>query len=406
MTDAGAGSAVASPADILQLLWGVDAVVTHTSRPVSRPDRHEFVLLPRPSRATLLVPARPGRVAEATLREYGAANTRRAKLLSGLGAPLGRLGVLGLAPSRVTVSAQPGSVHLMGLAEELLGCEVIPAIQLGPIRPNRKPVVQLRARDGRALAYMKVGINPLTRDRVAHEARALDKLRRHGGLGFEFPTLLHSGDLGPVNYAITGVVSNRTDSALSMERTNAAMAGLATAFGVAAPVLRDAQWWVELVEEVAAQEGVEARSLHETAQAISLLNGDRALVTGAAHGDWAPWNMATPEGRTVVWDWERFRLGVPVGWDAIHFEIESNRRSGLGPLDAISSIIPVIDEVVARNGAEPLDGRALLATYLLDLGVRQLRTRSEAAKDSRGSLTTWLLPALDHVLAASRTSSP
>lgn len=400
MTGGGPVSAVASPADVLQLLWGTDAVVNRTRSPVHRPGRTDFVLLPRASRATLLVPVRPGRVAEATLREYGSSNTRRAKILSGLGAPLGRLGVLGVALPRVTVT--PGAGGLIAYAGELLGEDVVPAIQLGPIRPNRKPVVQLRAPDGRALAYMKVGINPLTRDRVTHEARALEQLREHGELDLEVPPLLHRGEFGAVNYAIIGVVSTRTDGPLSLPRAHAAMAELATSFGVASLQLRDASWWTGLVDELAGLEGAEAMALQHAAQDFSREQGERPLMTGAAHGDWAPWNMATPEGRTVVWDWERFRLEVPVGWDAIHFEIERNRRAGLGPLESISSVIPVVDQVVARNGAAPKDGRALLASYLIDLGVRQLRSRSEAAKDSRGELTTWLLPTLRGVLDASR----
>lgn len=405
MTGGGPVSAVASPADVLQLLWGPDAVVTRTRSLVPRPGRTDFVLLPRASRATLLVPVRPGWVAEKTLREYGSSNTRRAKVLSGVGAPLGRLGVLGVALPRMTVTPGPGAGGLIAHAGELLGEDVVPAIQLGPIRPNRKPVVQLRAPDGRALAFMKVGINPLTRDRVAHEARALEQLREHGELDLEVPTLLHSGVLGAVNYAIIGVVSTRTDGPLSLPRAHAAMAGLASAFGVTALQLRDAAWWTTLVDDLAGLEGAEATSLQDAAQDFSREQGERPLMTGAAHGDWAPWNMATPAGRTVVWDWERFRLEVPVGWDAIHFEIERNRRAGLGPMESISSVIPVVDQVVARNGAAPEDGRAILASYLIDLGVRQLRSRSEAAKDSRGALTTWLLPALNDVLDVSRPAA-
>lgn len=390
--------AVAGPADVLRLLWG-DAAVSATRSPFPRTRRHEFLLLPRASRATFLVPARPRLVTEAALRDYGTANTRRARLLSRVGAPLGRLGVLGLALPRLTVAVGAGDAGLMAHAEALLGQEVVPAIQLGPIRPNRKPVVQLRARDGRPVAYMKVGITDLTRDRVAHEADALTELEAHReSLSFDFPRLLHFGQVGGVNFAMTGVVDTGSDAALSVEGVDAAVSNLAAAFGVASRDIRSAPWWSTLIEELDHLEGPEAEALRGAAETLIGREGDRPLLEGAAHGDWAPWNMATPQGSAVVWDWERFRRGVPVGWDALHFEIERNRRYGRGPLESITQVIPSCGDVVRRNGAGAGDGRVILASYLLDLGARQLRTRSEAAKDSRGSLTTWLLPALHQVL--------
>ncbi len=295
----------------------------------------------------------------------------------------------------------------MAHAEALLGQELVPAIQLGPIRPNRKPVVQLRARDGRPVAYMKVGITDLTRDRVAHEAGALAELAaRRNVLTFDVPRLLHAGEVGAVNYAITSVVDTGSDVTLSPEAVDAAMANLATAFEVASHEIRSAPWWSTLLDELADLKGAEAEALRAAAEVFRSREGDRPLTEGAAHGDWAPWNMATPRGSAVVWDWERFRCGVPVGWDALHFEIERNRRAGHGPLESITQVIPSCREVVGRNGAAAEDGLAILASYLLDLGVRQLRTRSEAARDSRGSLTTWLLPALHQILATNDPSTP
>lgn len=389
------------PADILRLLWGGNAVVSGTRSPFRQAGCHEFLLLPRPSRATFLVPTRPRLVTEAALRDYGTANTRRARLLSGLGAPLGRLGVLGLALPRVTVAHRPGGGGLMAHAEALLGQELVPAVQLGPIRPNRKPVVQFRAPDGRALAYMKVGITDLTRDRVAHEANALRELdARRRSLTFDVPRLLHSGEVGEVNFVIMSVVETGREKSSSVDKVDAAMANLATAFGVVSREIRSAPWWSTLLQELAPLEGAEAEALREAAETFASSEGDRQLTEGAAHGDWAPWNMATPAGRPVVWDWERFKLEVPIGWDAIHFEIERNRRAGLGPLASVQAVLPVVDQVVARNGAAPENGPAILASYLIDLGVRQLRSRSETRQNRRGELSTWLLPPLRDVLDA------
>src|SRR5205823_2021204 len=48
-----------------------------------------------------------------------------------------------------------------------------------------------------------------------------------------------------------------------------------------------------------------------------------SLTFGAWHGDWSPWNMASTTGGLLVWDWERFGSGVPRGFDALHYWLQS-----------------------------------------------------------------------------------
>ena len=66
--------------------------------------------------------------------------------------------------------------------------------------------------------------------------------------------------------------------------------------------------------------------------------GDTAFRYGAWHGDWAPWNMANLADALLVWDWERFATGVPLGFDAVHHELQKRiqshrRRPGRGRAD-------------------------------------------------------------------------
>ena len=63
-----------------------------------------------------------------------------------------------------------------------------------------------------------------------------------------------------------------------------------------------------------------------------------ALTFGAWHGDWAPWNMASTERGLLVWDWERFTSGVPLGFDALHYRLQS--RPGAGHRDPLTAAPP------------------------------------------------------------------
>ena len=66
--------------------------------------------------------------------------------------------------------------------------------------------------------------------------------------------------------------------------------------------------------------------------------GDVGLTFGAWHGDWAPWKMRPLAGRLLVWDWERFTIGGPLGYDALHFDLQ--QRISSQPAYAISAPDP------------------------------------------------------------------
>ena len=66
----------------------------------------------------------------------------------------------------------------------------------------------------------------------------------------------------------------------------------------------------------------EARALANAADQLVASAGHVELTFGAWHGDWTPWNMATTATTVLVWDWERFGTGVPVGYDALHFDFQ------------------------------------------------------------------------------------
>src|SRR5690606_5908253 len=101
----------------------------------------------------------------------------------------------------------------------------------------------------------------------------------------------------------------------------AAMAELSRSTQVVTTRLVDGEWWHLITAGLAEADSDEARRLGELAAQVAQHRGDRLLELGTAHGDWSPWNMATADHRIVVWDWERLRLRVPIGWDAVHYAV-------------------------------------------------------------------------------------
>ena len=127
--------------------------------------------------------------------------------------------------------------------------------------------------------------------------------------------------------------------------------------------------------------------------------GRRTLSWGAWHGDWTPWNMAVAGDRVLLWDWERFEGGVPLGFDALHYVVQSwLGPAGVDPLTAVHRLLAQAERVVAPFGVA--GGRDVAQLYLLEIGARYETDRQEAAGARLGALQDWLLPALEASLDA------
>lgn len=213
------------------------------------------------------------------------------------------------------------------------------------LRANRKPVLEVRS-DGRLLAFVKVGDTARARELVAAEAAAL---RRLAGLSLRTvttPTVLHHGDW-------------RGLSVLALSPLPVRRAGQ-----VPRTLLLDA------VAEIAAT------------------GGDRP----AWHGDLAPWNICrSPDGRLLVWDWERYEVGVPYGFDALHHFFQRALRR-MAPPAAARACVAGAAGVLAPLGLPAATARRTAARYLVTLARRH-------AADGHAPLgppESWLDPAVDH----------
>jgi predicted methyltransferase MtxX (methanogen marker protein 4) len=104
--------------------------------------------------------------------------------------------------------------------------------------------------------------------------------------------------------------------------------------------------------------------------------------------------MANLADALLVWDWERFATGVPLGFDAVHHELQRRIQSTGDAKDAVEATVRKAAELLAPFGV-PAEGREVTALlYLVDLATRYLTDRQAEAGARLGVLGTWLLPVL------------
>ncbi|WP_188192638.1 hypothetical protein [Nonomuraea sp. SYSU D8015] len=245
--------------------------------------------------------------------------------------------------SRVVVPAE-GSIA--AYLSEVFGRPVETVLHVRPARrANRKPLLEARS-GGRRLAFVKIGDSARARELINAEAAAL---RRLAGLGLKTvttPGVLHHGDWRGL------AVLALSPLPVPMRRRRAPR-----------PLLMSA------IEEIAG--------------------------TGEAgpawHGDFAPWNMCPgPDGRLLVWDWERYEIGVPFGFDAVHHFFQRSLRRMRPPAAARACVAQAAREL-APLGLSAAVARQTALRYLITLAHRH-------ASDGHAPLgppETWLNPAVD-----------
>lgn len=356
-----------------------------------------FLLLPRPSRATLLVPDRPTRATAAALRNYKSPSTRGARLQAQILYALGRSGLARLSPGRVTVVEATGEDSLLTHFSKLLGEDIVVGIHLGPPRANQKPVVQIMRPNGEAVAFAKVGVNALTRERVDREAKALDNLSGRTFRHLSIPTLLHHGSWGEISFVVLAPVTTWAEGSIDSTVRGKAMRELVRSSATHTLPLSELPWWHRTMAWLLGHcDASEAEKLLDLATSVEERWGGVVVEVGAAHGDWTPWNMTTMNGRAVVWDWERFANDVPVGFDALHYAVEEAVRLGSqSPRRAVEFVASRAGEIAALNGGSSEQGTVVFALYLVGLGERFIADGQLRAGARKGALSTWLLPGLE-----------
>lgn len=397
-------------AQVCRLLWPPPASAALTSRRSARPvpaDR-SLIVLPGARRPKLIVPGGRNAAAGAVRRygEPGSAKTMLATralavmLAAGLGPVLGDRLVV-----RVPGGAGTDAGTIVEHLAELAGQPVEIGMHVGAARANRKPVLQLLTSAGETIGFAKIGINPLTAELVRAEHAALTRLAKVRLTKLRTPAALGLGCWNGLDVLLLDALPVwRRRRRLTGDRLAAALGELARSAGSAQSTLAASGYAERLLSRLACvdEEGIEASGVEAPAALATLIArladaaGDTCITFGCWHGDLTPWNLAYTSAGLLVWDWERFAVGVPVGYDALHYWLQARVvRAGRDPADAAARCVATAPSILAPFGVPPAQARLTALAYLAELSVRYLVDRQADAGARLGAPDRWLMPAIE-----------
>jgi Phosphotransferase enzyme family len=395
--------------DILTVLWPEPARIERTGRvapgPGARPGRAapgtsqtEFLLVPNETRPVLLVPRRPRRATAAALRHYKASAVGGRRLAFRGLAAAAQLGLGDVLPHRITVgpTGDGPEADVVAYLRKVLDRDLVVSLRVGPPRANRKPVLELLSPSGEMLGFAKVGITSLTRELVRVEAAALDVLGAAGLTRLQVPRLLHHGQWRDHEVLVQTPLSG-SGRTVSRAMLTSAMAELATTAGVTAQVVGQSGYWRTLRSRLeACLDREPAAALLQVMDDLQATADVTSVAFGSWHGDWTPWNMASSGDQVLAWDWERFESGVPIGYDALHHQLqgEVERNGAGGARSATEAALFTAPITLGPLGVRPGFAVFVAALYLIEIATRYTCDGAAEAGARLGDVSTWLLPPL------------
>jgi Phosphotransferase enzyme family len=359
----------------------------------------DFILVPGLRRPPLLVPA-DHRVAAAAVRHYSGQRSPAARLTTRLfSAALGSGLGSAMFRHRVTMHVPPGTDTIQTYLARLLGRDIRVSMYLGPPRANRKPVLHILSPAGAPVAFAKIGVNPLTRQLVHAEHDTLAHLQNARLPGITVPEVLHYGSWQDLQILVMSALPAwHKRQPFTAPQLATAMATVSQVDGVHSGPLATSSYLHQLRHRLTtAGDSPDQATLLWLISELSTRAGDQTLHYGAWHGDWAPWNMASTTGGLLVWDWERFTPGVPLGFDALHHHLQTEVGPGhRDPADAAAACVRNAPTLLTPFGVTPRPAHLTVLLYLTDLATRYLSDRQTEAGARLGTPSTWLIPALRH----------
>ena len=264
--------------------------------------------------------------------------------------------------------------------------------------PTRPGFLHLFARDGVAVGVAKVGVSPLAQDLVRDEGHTLRLL---AGAGLEqviVPSVMLEGEWNGMPVLVLGPLPvNERRVPLPARQRWAAITEIAGVRGWERAPLAGGRYLATLRERVARADATPDRErLSAAIDRLATGSGGTALTFGAWHGDWSPWNIASTRHGLLVWDWERFGLGVPFGYDALHNRLQRETAPGrTDPLLAARECVAGAAALLEPLGVDVSEARLTALAYLAELTARYLVDRQADLGGRLSAASAWLIPALE-----------
>lgn len=378
---------------LVQALWPHPARIEQTSC-----GSQGYIAVPSFARMKLLVPADQTN-AVASLR-FGVGGTgtvasmqRWALKLALASAPCLLRHRLAIRPSELSQGLETLETHLA----ELLHQQISLTIRLGPPRANRKPVLQVLGEDLQPLAFVKVGLDILTKRLVNAERLALHALAQTSVPDVLIPRVLaYSHWNGLCILALTPLPTWRAHSRVPSKLRYRAMHAVAQCKGVYAAELSGSTYADRLLAS-SARHG--SRTVQAVTRAIidKLNQGSTELLFGTWHGDWTVHNEARLGNRLLLWDWERLQSDVPIGFDALHSALRRMVRGTPHPRTA-QRLLDRSPQILAHTAARNSEPRSIALLYLAEIANRYTADNQRASGGRSGRVERWLLPVLQSLI--------
>lgn len=399
----GATSRSAYLHEVASLLWPESAVMLAGPGGVAAAECDQYLVLPHARHPRLIVP-RHGPAAAAAVAGFNAGRSRRAWLVSG---PLRAVLRHGAGPLMFRDRMLVGTAGdtLQSHLSDLLGQELLLAVQLSPPRANRKPVVQLLDQKGTIIGFAKIGVNELTRRLIRHEAAVLETLRRAGTTAVTPPTVRHFGRWRDTDILVLRPLPSwhQAPGRAAGPLLRAAMTEVAGISGIVHGPLGDSLFWLRICTELDALGGRGAPFRKVLGQ-LGACHERTVLGFGSWHGDWTRTNVAPHGDSVLAWDWERFGTDVPIGFDALHYDLLWSITVRHRPLDqAVARTVASAERLLVPFGVGRAQSRRRLslltaALYLAELTARYLHDRQDETSARISDPERWMLPGLAAVV--------
>jgi hypothetical protein len=248
------------------------------------------------------------------------------------------------------------------------------------------------------VGFAKLGVNPLTDRLVKNEASALQQLTMLKVASIP-RLLLHDSWAGhPI--VLQSALQRRGRTVTDPEAVVAAQVEVARALGTTrggATFLTGVENRLAQAAEPTDPSSADAvRRVHRLIEAAKLVGRVDGVECGSWHGDWRGTNMAVRRSGVMVWDWERFAVGVPVGFDGLHLTL-----TRLSPrLSDLSELVPTVfsraPQVLLPFGITEREGVDVVTLlYFIELATRYIEDQQARTGTRLGDVGAWLLPALE-----------
>jgi hypothetical protein len=351
-----------------------------------------MTVVPSTRAPRLLVPVRSRRAAAAAVRRYTAQQGPRERV-AGLALVAGiRAGLCDrLEQVRSTVP------HAESICEHLarvMGRPVDTALALTHQRPNRKPVLQVFDEHGRTVAFAKVGVSPLAARLVEAEAAALAAVSDAGLRHVEVARVLHFGHWHQMPVLVTSPLPLRR-----APRSNSDVLVKAMRDVSAVTTSGDAADYLNALAARAAQAGSAAARWQEVCDELIAARDLGTIRFGAWHGDFTEWNCARSGARLAVWDWERFAVPAPLGFDRLHYVLNHHVRARRDAFSAAAERIVATSPAALAPWGTTADAAVTTSLlYLLDIALRYVSDDLRSS-DPGGRVEEWAFPVIRANLA-------